>query len=144
MVARRADSVDIEVGQSIKAHRLAAGLSQTALADGIGVTFQQVQKYEKGSNRVGAGRLTRIARTLDIPVTAFFAGRDRCTRSSAEGANSALSLLTQPEALRLLRAYSKISDGLLRHLIVQTVEGLAVKMGGQARRRTRRYGRQGS
>ena len=140
MVARRADSVDIEVGQSIKAHRLAAGLSQTALADGIGVTFQQVQKYEKGSNRVGAGRLTRIARTLDIPVTTFFAGRDRST----EGASSPLSLLTQPEALRLLRAYSKIIDGPLRQLIVQTVEGLAVKMGGQARRRRRRYGRQGS
>src|ERR1700674_4185546 len=65
---------DIEIGRLIRAQRLLCGMSQTELADVIGVTFQQVQKYEKGVNRIGAGRLYRIADTLSIPVTFFFEG----------------------------------------------------------------------
>ena len=80
MATRKPDPVDIEVGQRIKIQRLAAGLSQTELGENIGVTFQQVQKYEKGANRVGAGRLTQIARVLNIPVNAFFEGRETLDR----------------------------------------------------------------
>jgi len=72
MATRKPDPVDIDVWQRIKIQRLAAGLSQTELGDFIGVTFQQVQKYEKGANRVGAGRLTQIAGSLKIPVNTFF------------------------------------------------------------------------
>src|SRR5215211_2374432 len=87
---KKPDPVDVEVGQRIRIQRLQSGLSQTALAEQLGVTFQQVQKYEKGVNRVGAGRLTKIAEVLAVPVSTLFgvhdAGvleyRDRRTASS--------------------------------------------------------------
>ena len=68
MSVKRPDPVDVEVGHRIRIQRLSRGMSQTALANHLGVTFQQVQKYEKGVNRVGAGRLTRIAEVLGIPL----------------------------------------------------------------------------
>ena len=71
---RRAGAEDVEIGRKIRALRLERGLSQSNLADGIGLTFQQVQKYEKGMNRVSAGRLQRIADMLNIPVTFFYGG----------------------------------------------------------------------
>src|SRR5438045_5271403 len=71
---RRAGPEDVEIGRKIRAPRLERGLSQTGLADGIGLTFQQVQKYEKGTNRVSAGRLQRIADMLDVPVVFFYRG----------------------------------------------------------------------
>jgi transcriptional regulator with XRE-family HTH domain len=70
----RPNQTDVAVGQRIRAFREDANLSQTALADQIGVTFQQLQKYEAGTNRVGAGRLMLIARALNVPITAFFDG----------------------------------------------------------------------
>src|SRR2546429_9774933 len=69
-------SHDIEVGQRIRVRRMAQGMSQTELGNLLGVTFQQVQKYEKGVNRVGAGRLVRIGEALDVPVSFFFGGTD--------------------------------------------------------------------
>src|ERR1041384_2179747 len=76
MSVKRPDPVDIEVGHRIRIERLARGLSQPGLANQLGVTFQQVQKYEKGVNRVGAGRLTKIAEVLGIEVGTFFGGKD--------------------------------------------------------------------
>ena len=64
------------VGQQIRARRVMAGLSQTALGDALGVSFQQIQKYEKGSNRVGSSNLYAIAQALDVPIAAFFDGLD--------------------------------------------------------------------
>ena len=139
MVTRKPDPVDIEVGQRIKLQRLAAGLSQTELGESIGVTFQQVQKYEKGANRVGAGRLTQIARGLKIPVTTFFEGHDHIEKVAQHGGVSPLSLITHPHAFRLLQAYSTLTDGALRRSIVELVERVAVKTGGHAPRRERRY-----
>jgi len=138
MATRKPDPVDIEVGQRIKIQRLAAGLSQTELGESIGVTFQQVQKYEKGANRVGAGRLTQIARVLNIPVNTFFEGRDAIEKV-AQGVESPLSLITHPHAFRLLQAYSTLNDGELRRSIVELVERIAVKTGGHTPRRKRRY-----
>ncbi len=139
MVTRKPDPVDIDVGQRIKLQRLAAGLSQTELGESIGVTFQQVQKYEKGANRVGAGRLTQIARGLKIPVTTFFEGHDHIEKVAQQGGVSPLSLITHPHAFRLLQAYSTLTDGALRRSIVELVERVAVKTGGHAPRRERRY-----
>src|SRR5262245_52154816 len=76
MTPKKPDPVDVEVGQRIRIQRLQSGLSQTSLAEQLGVTFQQVQKYEKGVNRVGAGRLTKIAKVLDVPVSSFFGAHD--------------------------------------------------------------------
>jgi transcriptional regulator with XRE-family HTH domain len=69
---RSPDRVDIEVGRRIRTFRLEKGLSQEQLGDQLGLTFQQVQEYEKGINRIGAGRLMRIANILEIPVEIFF------------------------------------------------------------------------
>src|SRR3954449_9881686 len=71
---RRAGGEDVEIGRKIRALRLERGLSQSGLAEGIGLTFQQVQKYEKGTNRVSAGRLQRIAEILNTPVMFFYGG----------------------------------------------------------------------
>ena len=123
MSVKRPDPVDIEVGHRIRIERLSRGLSQTALANKLGVTFQQVQKYEKGVNRVGAGRLTKIAEVLGVQVGSFFAGKDMLDGHAKEsGESSPLKLLTVSGAFRLLRAYSEIEDPNLRRSIVDLVE----------------------
>jgi len=103
MSVKSPDHIDVEVGQRIRIQRNALGLSQTELADHLGVTFQQVQKYEKGVNRVGAGRLTKIAKVLRLPVTNLLGVHDSF---GAEGkgqkdVSSPLKLLTVPGAVRL-------------------------------------------
>src|SRR5689334_11030997 len=109
MSVKRPDPVDIEVGHRIRIERLARGLSQTALANQLGVTFQQVQKYEKGVNRVGAGRLTKIAEVLGIDVGTFFSGKEVLESAvNGETEESPLKLLTVTGAFRLLRAYAEI------------------------------------
>ena len=127
MSVKRPDPVDIEVGHRIRIERLARGLSQTALANQLGVTFQQVQKYEKGVNRVGAGRLTKIAEVLGIDVGTFFGGKDVLEGGEAKdsGETSPLKLLTVSGAFRLLRAYGDIEDSNLRRAIVDQVEQIS-------------------
>ena len=127
MTVKKPDPVDVEVGQRIRIQRLSQGLSQTSLADQLGVTFQQVQKYEKGVNRVGAGRLTRIAKVLGVPVSMFFGAHDGGTLDRADRGTSSspLKLLTVPGALRLLRAYGQLNDGKMRRSIVDLVENVA-------------------
>lgn len=144
MATRKPDPVDIEVGQRIKIQRLAAGLSQTELGESIGVTFQQVQKYERGANRIGAGRLSQIARVLNVPVHSFFEGGDTIEGGGQHGAASPLSLITHPHAFRLLQAYSILTDGELRRSIVDLVERIAVKSGDHRPPRKRRYARRHS
>jgi transcriptional regulator with XRE-family HTH domain len=138
MATRKPDLVDIEVGQRIKIQRLAAGLSQTVLGENVGITFQQIQKYEKGANRVGIGRLTRISRALNVPVSSFFEGRDMIERAAQKGVASPLSLITHPFAFRLLQAYSTLTDERQRRSILELVEGIAAGAGGRDARRTRR------
>jgi len=105
---------------------MARGISQTELGKRIGVTFQQVQKYEKGANRVGAGRLTRIAGVLDVPVSSFFGGPGGADDLMPEsGSRPDLEYLVQPGALRLLRAYGRIQAGSLQRSIVLLVERIA-------------------
>jgi transcriptional regulator with XRE-family HTH domain len=124
MSVKRPDPVDVEVGHRIRIERLARGLSQTALANQLGVTFQQVQKYEKGVNRVGAGRLTKIAEVLGVPVGSFFSGKEVLESEANRDVDQAspLKLLTVSGAFRLLRAYSEIEDSDLRRCIVDLVE----------------------
>ena len=124
MSVKRPDPVDVEVGHRIRIERLARGLSQTALANQLGVTFQQVQKYEKGVNRVGAGRLTKIAEVLGVAVGSFFTGKEVLDSEVDRDVDQAspLKLLTVSGAFRLLRAYSEIEDSELRRCIVDLVE----------------------
>ncbi len=128
MSVKRPDPVDIEVGHRIRIERLARGLSQTALANQLGVTFQQVQKYEKGVNRVGAGRLTKIAEVLGIEVSQFFGAKEMGEAGEAkQGEASPLKLLTVSGAFRLLRAYGDIEDSNLRRAIVELVEQISTQ-----------------
>jgi transcriptional regulator with XRE-family HTH domain len=124
---KKADPVDVEVGQRIKIQRLQSGLSQTTLAEKLGITFQQVQKYEKGVNRVGAGRLTKIAEVLGVPVSSFFGADDAKTpeRRDRGTVSSPLNLLTVPGALQLLRAYGRLNNGRMRRSIVDMVDNIA-------------------
>ena len=127
MGVKSPDHVDVEVGHRIRVLRNAAGLTQTGLADQLGVTFQQVQKYELGVNRVGAGRLTKIAQVLKVPVNNLFGGNEDVvtTRKGPRGSDSPLKLLAAPGALRLLRAYGKLSDGKMRRSVVTMIENIA-------------------
>jgi len=121
-VAKRGpDSLDVEIGQRVRTFRLHKGLSQEKLADQLGITFQQVQKYEKGTNRIGAGRLQRIANVLEIPVADFFTSRRQGGVAPAE----VFKLLGTAAALRLVRAYARINDPRLQQAITRLVESIA-------------------
>ena len=124
MAGRRANQTDVAVGQRIRAFRKEANLSQTKLANLIGVTFQQVQKYERGTNRVGTGRLTQIAQALDVPIMAFFDGLARPIDKRGLKVERLAELRAVPAAPKLLIAFSKISDDVLQADVVNLVRAL--------------------
>ncbi len=121
---RRAGAEDVEIGRKICALRLQRGLSQSGLGDGIGLTFQQVQKYEKGTNRVSAGRLQRIADLLDTPVTFFYGGMGAKTKNKDQR-SSGLALVQTKGAMRLLRAYEGIGPRPTKYALVVLAESLS-------------------
>jgi transcriptional regulator with XRE-family HTH domain len=132
MAGRKPDPLDATVGAKIRVLRVNRGLSQSDLADQIGVTFQQVQKYEKGANRVGASRLSQIASVLGVSVGELF---DQ-SRQRPGDADSPFKLLTEPGAVRVLKAYVR-TDPRVRRAIVNLIEGIASR---QASRRGARRG----
>jgi transcriptional regulator with XRE-family HTH domain len=107
---------DIEIGRLIRAQRLLCGFSQTDLAKAIGVTFQQLQKYEKGVNRVGSGRLYRIADKLKVPITFFFEGTAG-PKKVADNINKGLEFVRTAGTLRLLRAFEKMDRRAQEHFL---------------------------
>lgn len=121
---KRIDPDDLIVGASIRLHRIAANMSQTQLGEKLGVTFQQIQKYEKGANRVGAGRLLKIAHTLKVPITAFYTDTKPHT-----GKLSPLMLIAERDALRLVQSFQKITNKRLRNTIVGVVTAIADQSG---------------
>jgi len=124
MSRRRPDAVDKLVGRNIRVLRLAKELSQTELADGLGITFQQVQKYEKGTNRVGSGRLLKISAILGVKITDFFEGTDQ-PHDTAQ--RSVFDQLAQPEPFRLVQAFSRIDRPNIRRTLVRLIEQIAAK-----------------
>ena len=118
----RPNDIDILVGRNIRIHRIDKGFTQTDLAKGIAVTFQQVQKYEQGINRVGGGRLYKIADVLGLPLSAFFEGADSPHHKIKE---SPSALLAEPYAVRMLRSFCKIDDMETRRAVTEVVELLA-------------------
>ena len=115
-----ADPIDIAVGDRIRLLRKVRGLSQQALAEAAGVTFQQIQKYERGANRVSASMLSRIAATLQAPVSEMFG-----EATPASGAiDEVAALLSEPGALELLRAYTQLPRGAPRATLVDFVKNL--------------------
>jgi len=135
---RRPNSTDIQVGESIRAHRLIAGMSQKDLADRLSVSFQQVQKYEKGTNRVGAGRLPQIAEIFGIPISALF--DTNADTSPGEAAGTApVRLIPDKSALRLLTSFAGITNRAIRHCLVELVDRIAKaeRKQGEAKNDTR-------
>ena len=112
--------VDLYVGRRIRQRRQLLGLSQTKLADALEVTFQQVQKYERGSNRVGAGRLFQLSRVLDVPVAYFFDNLDQADDQTKPAASE----LTREHA-NLLRAFDGIEDNGLRHRLFELIKDIS-------------------
>jgi len=118
---RRATETDDEIGRRVRLRRMNLGLSQTDLGKELGVTFQQIQKYEKGSNRVSAGRLQTIATALKVPVTFFY---EPLTSQRAHGP-PILDFLETANGLRLLQAFARIHDKQMQHAILELVERAA-------------------
>ena len=124
--ARGPDHRDVEVGRRIRAQRLSKGLSQTDLGRKLGVSFQQVQKYEKGFNRVGAGRLQAIAEVLEVPITFFYAAENvESTAVAREDGESPFGCLSTAGAIQLVRAYARIEDSSARRALVEVAEQMA-------------------
>lgn len=123
---RSANSVDSHVGSRVRLRRLELGLSQEKLADQLGITFQQVQKYERGTNRIGASRLHQIAVVLEVPITYFFEGATAPVSADKEAQVSPLSqALSDPATVRLVRAFASINDSQLRQKAVGIIEAIA-------------------
>ena len=125
MVKKKPDPIDIEVGHRIRARRISLEISQETLATALGLTFQQVQKYEKGTNRVSASRLTHIAKALKIPVSALISADSESSHEVGSEAGSDFEFLAQPGAIRLLRAFSRIENRELKRMVVEMAETLA-------------------
>jgi len=130
---RRSNVIDAHVGARIRLRRTLLGMSQDKLGQAIGLTFQQVQKYERGANRIGAGRLFEIAQVLDVPVAFFFddmptdvaaTGPGETYRAGAAAAHEANPLMRR-ETLELVRAYYGIHDTLVRQQLRDLVKGVA-------------------
>jgi transcriptional regulator with XRE-family HTH domain len=128
--------VDTLVGRNIRICRLQRGLTQTALGDHLGVTFQQIQKYENGANRVGASRLSQLAGALGVPLGTLFDGSPAAGRSGPD--LSGRELLANPHALRLVQAFHRISGGKQRLAVLHLIERIGKRpsrRGANGRRR---------
>lgn len=121
--------IDKVVGANIYRQRRKLKLTQEKLGELLGLTFQQVQKYEKGVNRVSAGRLFEIAEVLEVPVGFFFEGSDkaaaRTTTEFAEAAEDLPLTILSDETLQLIEAFQKIEDAALRSALLATVRAAA-------------------
>ena len=129
---RKVNEVDRAVGQRVRVRRLLLGMSQEALGERLGLTFQQVQKYEKGVNRVSASRLFDLGQVLEVPITFFFQEfasnskfNDAPKEEGALDVSQTLHLLRTDKAVQLMRAFDRIKDESMRTAIVSHVRALA-------------------
>lgn len=129
---KKPNPIDIHVGSRIRLRRTMLGMSQEKLGESLGITFQQIQKYEKGTNRVGASRLQNISSILNVPVSFFFedAPGDQASASGmaeASSSNYVVDFLSSSEGLQLNRAFVKIADPKVRRRLVELVKTLAAE-----------------
>ena len=132
---RKPNPMDVHVGARVKLRRAMMGMSQEKLGQALGVTFQQVQKYEKGTNRIGAGRMQQISEALRVPIGYFFedapvlsTGVDGAATGLADGTPQApfeTDFLASPEGIQLNRAFVRISNPDVRRQIVALVRTIA-------------------
>ena len=128
--------MDIHVGSRVRLRRMMMGMSQDRLGEELGLTFQQVQKYEKGVNRIGASRLFDISRILEVPVQFFYDDFDGVTKLAAgmsepdgpayaDEKSDFFAALATPEGMQLARAFAAISDQVVRRRILDLIKALA-------------------
>jgi transcriptional regulator with XRE-family HTH domain len=119
--------IDQHVGNRVRMRRLMLKMSQSKLGDALGITFQQVQKYEKGSNRIGASRLQHISQILQVPAAFFFEGAPnlpaaRTPKNATASPDTFMDLMSTSEGLALAKAFMRIANMKLRRRVVDMVE----------------------
>jgi len=133
MATKAPNPIDKYVGSRVRMRRIMLGMSQEKLGEALGLTFQQIQKYEKGTNRVGASRIQQISEILQVPVSFLFEGGPTSAPAGSDGFGEAASptyvsdFLATSEGLALTRAFTRIADAKLRRSIVDLVEQIATR-----------------
>jgi transcriptional regulator with XRE-family HTH domain len=127
---KKPNPIDTHVGSRVRLRRNMLGMSQEKLGESLGITFQQIQKYEKGTNRVGASRLQAISTVLNVPVSFFFedapgVGTGPTGLSEPNSTSFVVDFLNSAEGIQLNRAFAKISDAKIRRKIIDLVRTLA-------------------
>ena len=126
MPKKQANPIDVQVGNRVRIRRMLIGMSQERLGDLLGLTFQQVQKYEKGVNRIGAGRLFEMSRILNVPVDFFYEGVSAAPLGTGEGNGApVMEFVSSGEGLQLSLAFMKIKDAKVRKRVLDLVKSLA-------------------
>ncbi|WP_426958319.1 helix-turn-helix domain-containing protein [Muricoccus radiodurans] len=131
--------MDAHVGGRIRLRRMLLGMSQTEVAEALSISFQQVQKYERGVNRIGASRLFELARVLDVPISFFFDDASDSPGASVKRQSAVPSMtnsaganpLHQRETLELVRAYYRIADPAIRKRVLELTKSLGEDFAGQ-------------
>ena len=129
-MAENPDPVDVHVGGRVRLRRTLLGMSQEKLGSALGLTFQQIQKYERGTNRIGSSRLHQLSRVLDVPVSFFFDDMPGAERPGfGEGGQASFDQeqLSKRETLELVRAYYRIGDPAVRARLFDLVKALGGK-----------------
>ncbi len=130
-IKKQPNPIDIHVGSRVRLRRTMQSMSQEKLGDSLGITFQQIQKYEKGANRIGASRLQNIATVLNTPIAFFFEdapsgdGSIQAGMAESSSTNYVVDFLSSSEGLQLNRSFVKITDSKVRRKIIDLVKALA-------------------
>ena len=131
MPKKQASPIDVQVGTRVRLRRMLIGMSQERLGELLGLTFQQVQKYEKGVNRIGAGRLFQVAHILGVPIDYFYEGVNGTSEDApgfaepGAGSPPVMEFLSSGEGLQLSLAFMKIKDPKVRKRVLDLVKSLA-------------------
>jgi transcriptional regulator with XRE-family HTH domain len=133
---KQPNPIDVHVGQRVRLRRMILGVSQEKVGDSLGITFQQVQKYEKGTNRISASRLQQIANILSVPVPYFFEDQpsDQMGSSGKDADHHhGTEFLSDPQAFRLNSAFARIKDAKVRRAVIDLVRALGDGQEGNGR-----------
>jgi transcriptional regulator with XRE-family HTH domain len=128
---KQPNPIDIHVGSRVRLRRMMLSMSQEKLGEHLGITFQQIQKYEKGTNRIGASRLQHIARVLSVPVAFFFedapgpSGEPMPGMAEPHQTNYVVDFLSSSEGIQLNKAFVRIKDAKVRRRVIDLVRSMA-------------------
>lgn len=130
MIKKTPNPIDKHVGSRVRMRRVLIGMSQEKLGDALGITFQQIQKYEKGTNRIGASRMQQISTVMGVPVSYFFEDAPGAETKAegfgeSQGSDYVVDFLTTTEGLQLNKSFVRITDAKVRRKIVDLVSALA-------------------